>query len=192
MFIFNLLVKAVMEGEDVDTRWKLGSKEYGMIRVLRSLADEKRYMILKTLKDDSIWAENLYEPLGISRPALNKHIRILKNTKLLTENYLTDEGKIKVKYSITDYGSKILKIFNDSLLPTINQVDVVTTLKLELYEAEMERDSVAKTIDRIKEKFTQGKITKEQYRNFKQQYESKLSRLSKSIEQIQSKIALSS
>jgi ArsR family transcriptional regulator, arsenate/arsenite/antimonite-responsive transcriptional repressor len=49
-----------------------------IVRTLKALADEKRLKILHMLLDNDLCVDALARQLGISKPAVSQHLRVLR------------------------------------------------------------------------------------------------------------------
>lgn len=67
-----------------------------MSDVFKALSDPTRRRILKLLKDQDLTAGEIAKRFPISKPAISKHLDILRNAELLSS---TKEGQF-IRYSI--------------------------------------------------------------------------------------------
>lgn len=90
----------------------LSKNEYGLVRILRALANENRFIVFKNLQKGRCYATELNGPLKISRPALGKHVRILINEGLVEQKHVIEGGTAKTVYELTDFGANFAERIN--------------------------------------------------------------------------------
>jgi len=83
------------------------------VSMLKALADEHRWDIVRILLTDSLSVSQLGERLGISQPNVSKHLRILKQAGII----VTERAGKEVHGSITP-------AFRDELSRNKNRLDL--------------------------------------------------------------------
>ncbi|MFX1282513.1 MAG: ArsR/SmtB family transcription factor [Promethearchaeota archaeon] len=111
--------------------------------LLKILADPTRQKILKLLSSNPQNPQKLAKKLGISRPAVEKHL------KLLLSNYFCERSvepfpKPHYVYYLSDPGIELIEIINTSIITFFQSMDGIVTAEIE----QLERDFVLGRINR--------------------------------------------
>jgi len=152
--------------------------EYGLVRILRALANENRFIVFKNLQMGPCFATELNGPLNISRPALGKHVRVLINEELVEQKHVVESGTVKTIYELTDFGRNIAEKINEF---TKDIEDVTSKIHMKLSEDLMVIDaqinSTREILKGLEKRLKNYKISRHVYDSLKSDYEKKISDL---------------
>ena len=150
----------------------LSSNEYGLVRLLRALANENRFIVFKNLQSDRHYATDLNAALNISRPALTKHIRILRDVKLIEQTHDVDTGTVKTVYELTDFGRKIGEKIQ-GLTADIEDISrqITRDLREQLVDVTAHIRSIEVTLKGLAQRWQAQAITPGEYEDLKAGYE---------------------
>jgi len=159
---------------------RLSKSEYGLVRILRALANENRFIIFKNLQTGPCYATELNDPLKISRPALGKHVRILSNEGLVEKKHVVERGTAKTVYELTDFGEKIAEKINGFT----KDFEVITSqinreLHEELMDVNTQIDSTDMILKGLAKRLKNKEISPQDYDGLKSDYEKTIIRLDK-------------
>lgn len=153
----------------------LSKNEYGLVRILRALANENRFIVFKNLQMGPCFATELNGPLNISRPALGKHVRILRNEKLVEQKHVVESGTVKTIYELTDFGRNIADKINEF---TEDIEDVTSKMHLKFSEdlmvIEAQINSTREILKGLEKRLMSKKISRHVYDSLKSDYEKKI------------------
>lgn len=65
-------------------------------RTLAALADPSRRAVVDLLRQQPLRASALADAVGMSRPAMSRHLRVLRRAGLVTETELDDDARVRV------------------------------------------------------------------------------------------------
>jgi DNA-binding transcriptional ArsR family regulator len=65
-------------------------------RTLSALADPTRRGVIELLREQPRKASDLADALGLSRPAMSRHLRILRKSGLVTESELEHDARVRM------------------------------------------------------------------------------------------------
>lgn len=65
-------------------------------QTLLALADPTRRGVIDLLRRQPQRASELAEQLGMSRPAMSRHLKVLRKTGLVSENELEDDARVRM------------------------------------------------------------------------------------------------
>ena len=65
-------------------------------QTLLALADPTRRGVIDLLRRQPQRASELAEQLGMTRPAMSRHLKLLRKTGLVTENELEDDARVRM------------------------------------------------------------------------------------------------
>ena len=65
-------------------------------QTLLALADPTRRGVIDLLRRQPQRASELAEQLGMSRPAMSRHLKLLRKTGLVSENELEDDARVRM------------------------------------------------------------------------------------------------
>ncbi|MBS7629588.1 winged helix-turn-helix transcriptional regulator [Candidatus Bathyarchaeota archaeon] len=161
-------------------------EELRLTEVFRALGEVKRFLIFKNLRVGPCYADELVELLGISRPALGKHMRVLIDAGLARLKYTIEDGKTKARLELTDISSKMATLVDEMVSGIIKDIlSREKTLKAELVEAEIQYVSTKATLESLEKKHKEGSISEEEYVRLRTLYEGQLKRLSDKLTKLQ-------
>ena len=158
----------------------LSAKNYRLVRILRALANENRFIVFHNLQRGQFYATKLNNALKISRPALGKHVRILINEGLVEQKHLVEGGTAKTVYELTDFGSKIAERINrlsDGIGALTSQI--TRELNEELTEVNTQINSTETILKDLENSLKNKEISSKDYSSLKTDYEKTLSKLKK-------------
>ena len=158
----------------------LSKHEYRWVRLLRALANENRFIIFKTLQKNPQYATELNTALGISRPALGKHVRILIREGLVEQKYVFEKGTAKAVYELTVFGTKIAEGMKE-FMENVEDIskEVVKTYRGELMDVNAQISSTYSILKGLEKKMKNKEISFQDYRTLKADYEKKINLLQK-------------
>lgn len=158
----------------------LSANDYRLVRILRALANENRFIILHNLQRGPLYATELNIALKISRPALGKHVRILIKEGLAEQKHVVEGGTAKTVYELTDFGSKISERVN-GLTEGIGDLksQITSELREKLTEVNIQIKSIDEILKGIETRFKNKEITSKDYSSLKSDYEKTLTSLKK-------------
>jgi DNA-binding MarR family transcriptional regulator len=155
----------------------LSGNEYRLIRILRALGNNNRYIIFKNLEDGPRYAATLNEPLKISRPALGKHARRLIVEGLIEQKHVVEGGTAKTVYELTEFGKKII----EDVRNLTDDLGVVRAraLREELMEVNAQINSMKTILNGLEMRVKNNEISSEDHSILKSDYDKKLDILKK-------------
>lgn len=65
-------------------------------RTLTALADPTRRAVIDLLREEPRKASDLADALDMSRPAMSRHLRVLRKSGLVSENELPEDARVRV------------------------------------------------------------------------------------------------
>jgi len=160
-----------------------------MVRVLRALANENRFVIFKNLQKGSSYATEMNGPLKISRPALGKHVRILINEGLVEQTHEIERGKAKTVYKLTDFGVNLSERINKLTM----DIEAITSQKdMELHENLMDIDaqinSTKAILKGLEKSAKNNEISPQDYSSLKSDYNKQLNLLKKKERELKQRL----
>jgi DNA-binding transcriptional ArsR family regulator len=102
-------------------------------RTLAALADPTRRVVIQRLRARPHRAGELADSLSMSRPAMSRHLRILRRAGLVEENDLEDDARVRL-YRLRQEPFLDLRAWLDD-------VEGFWTDQLEAFKEHVERDS---------------------------------------------------
>lgn len=164
-------------------------KEYGLVKILRALANENRFIIFKNLQKGPCFATELNGPLKISRPALGKHVRILINEELVEQKHVVESGTVKTFYELTDFGRNIAEKINEFT----KDIDDVTgqinrDLNEELIDIDAQIISTNRILKGLEKRLKNYQISRQGYESLKSDYVKKLSDLGRRRRELKKRV----
>jgi DNA-binding transcriptional ArsR family regulator len=73
-----------------------GAPSGGLDRTLTALADPTRREVIDLLRAGPRRASDIAEELRMSRPAMSRHLRVLRKSGLVTENDLEHDARVRL------------------------------------------------------------------------------------------------
>jgi DNA-binding transcriptional ArsR family regulator len=84
-------------------RWAAAASQHGqgtpgrhLDRTLMALADPTRRGVIELLRQEPRKASDLAEALSMTRPAMSRHLRLLRKTGLVTERELESDARVRM------------------------------------------------------------------------------------------------
>ena len=111
--------------------------EHDLDRTFFALADSTRRSVVELLRDRPRRAGELAEELGSTPAGLSRHLRILRESGLVTEDALPDDARVKI-YRLER------QCFED-LRSWIEDIETFWTGQLESFKAHIERTRKKRT-----------------------------------------------
>ena len=167
----------------------LTGKEYRLIRILRAIGNNNRYIIFKNLEEGPIYAADLNGPLKISRPALGKHVRSLISEGLVEQEHIVEGGTAKAVYEMTDFGKKIIgkiKSFTEDMEVISNEIS--SELREELLDVNVQISSMKSILRRLEKRVKNNEISPQDYSSLKSDYDNKLDSLKKREKELKQRL----
>ena len=167
----------------------LSANDYRLVRVLRALANENRFIIFHNLQRGPFYATELNSALNISRPALGKHVRILIKEGLVEQKHVVKGGTAKTVYGLTDFGSKISERIN-GLTEGIGDLTIQITKELDekLTEVNIQINSTETILKNLENRLKNKEIPSKDYSSLKTDYEKTLSKLKKEQKELKERL----
>ena len=152
----------------------LSSNEYGLVRILRALANENRFIVFKNLQEDRQYAADLNAALSISRPALAKHVRILREVRLVEQTHDMETGRVKTAYILTEFGRKIGEQIQ-GLTTAIGDISrqITRDLQEELIDVNAQIRSTEIVLRGLEQRRKNQAITSQEYEELTAEYKQK-------------------
>lgn len=156
----------------------LSANNYRLVRILRALANENRFIIFKNLQKGSFYAIELNDALKISRPALGKHVRILINEGLVEQKHIVKGGTVNTIYDLTDFGIKIAEKLN-GLTEGIGDLTshITRERREELTEINTQINSTETVLKGLENRLKNKEISQQDYQGLKSDYEEAIKKL---------------
>jgi DNA-binding HxlR family transcriptional regulator len=169
----------------------LSSNEYGLVRILRALANENRFIVFKNLQNDRHFATKLNAALNISRPALAKHVRILRDVKLVEQTHDVETGTVKTVYELTDFGKKIGEKIR-GLTTDIEDISrqIKRDLNAELIDVNAHIRSTDLIVKGLEQRRKNKAITFREYEVLKSEYEHKRDDMQRRRQDLQKRLGV--
>lgn len=167
----------------------ISKKEYGLMRILRALANENRFIVFKNLQEGQCYATELNGPMKISRPALSKHVRILIKEGLVGKKHVVEGGTAKAVYELTDFGEKIAEKINaftkdiESITSQINR-----ELHEELMDVNTQINSTKAILKGLEKRVKNKEISPQDHARLKNDYGETLKNLRKRQKELKERL----
>lgn len=168
---------------------ELSESEYRLVRTLRALGEEKRFLIFKNLRTGPCYAGGLTNALKISRAALEKHVRRLIQAKLVKKKLLIEGGRTKAIFELTDFARSIAEEI-EGIIIDIGEVEarLVDELKEGLTEVTAQMESIVVIMRGLEDRLRNGEISPEDYDRLKSRYERQRSELRSKADRLRKKL----
>ena len=167
----------------------LSGKEYRLIRILRAIGNDNRYIIFKNLEKGPVYAADMNGPLKISRPALGKHVRSLINEGLVEQKHVVEGGTAKALYEITDFGTKIIgkiKSFTEDMEALSSEIK--SELQEELLDINAQISSTKAILRGLEKRVKNKEISPQDCSSLKSDYDKKLDSLKKREKELKQRL----